>query len=234
MRAPGHFEELFAVDAEARERAAVAVERRRRRDRDGGRAVSTALAIALAIFGIMVLVVLHELGHFFAARAVRDAGGEALPLLREADLEGPARRDRVRRSASIPLGGYAKITGMNPEEELPPEVVPRAYYAQPVWKRCFVILAGPVRERARRVRDPVRPGVRDRGAPAWWSGRRREELGRRGRAPARGRSCRLGRRRHLDRATTCRPDAAGFADSVGSHECDGRAAATAAWRRRRP
>jgi regulator of sigma E protease len=36
-----------------------------------------------------------------------------------------------------------KITGMNPEEELPPEVVERAYYRQPVWKRIFVIAAGP-------------------------------------------------------------------------------------------
>jgi regulator of sigma E protease len=36
-----------------------------------------------------------------------------------------------------------KITGMNPEEKLPPEVAPRAYYHQPVWKRIVVIAAGP-------------------------------------------------------------------------------------------
>ena len=44
---------------------------------------------------------------------------------------------------SIPLGGYVKISGMNPEEELPPEVAHRAYYRQPVWKRIVVIGAGP-------------------------------------------------------------------------------------------
>jgi regulator of sigma E protease len=43
----------------------------------------------------------------------------------------------------IPLGGYVRITGMNPREDIPPEVVPRAYYNQPVWKRITVILAGP-------------------------------------------------------------------------------------------
>ncbi len=43
----------------------------------------------------------------------------------------------------IPLGGYVKITGMNPHEELPDEVRPRAYYNQPVWKRIVVIGAGP-------------------------------------------------------------------------------------------
>ena len=43
----------------------------------------------------------------------------------------------------MPLGGFVKITGMNPEEELPPDVAPRAYYHQPVWKRIVVI--GPAR-----------------------------------------------------------------------------------------
>ena len=44
---------------------------------------------------------------------------------------------------AIPLGGYVKITGMNPDEEIPPEVAHRAYYRQPVWKRIVVIAAGP-------------------------------------------------------------------------------------------
>ena len=44
---------------------------------------------------------------------------------------------------AIPLGGYVKISGMNPAEELPPDVAHRAYYNQPVWKRIFVIGAGP-------------------------------------------------------------------------------------------
>jgi regulator of sigma E protease len=44
---------------------------------------------------------------------------------------------------AIPLGGYVKISGMNPQEELPAEVAHRAYYRQPVWKRIVVIAAGP-------------------------------------------------------------------------------------------
>src|SRR3954453_14138227 len=43
----------------------------------------------------------------------------------------------------IPLGGYVKITGMNPAEEIEPEHLERAYYRQPVWKRIVVIAAGP-------------------------------------------------------------------------------------------
>ena len=36
-----------------------------------------------------------------------------------------------------------KITGMNPAEEIPPDVAHRAYFRQPVWKRIVVISAGP-------------------------------------------------------------------------------------------
>jgi regulator of sigma E protease len=44
---------------------------------------------------------------------------------------------------AIPAGGYVKISGMNPAEDLPDEVRTRAYYSQPVWKRIVVISAGP-------------------------------------------------------------------------------------------
>src|SRR3712207_8909910 len=48
-----------------------------------------------------------------------------------------------RSIGAVPLGGYVKITGMNPAEAIPPEVAHRAYFRQPVWKRIVVIAAGP-------------------------------------------------------------------------------------------
>jgi regulator of sigma E protease len=105
--------------------------------------MGTALAIALAILGIMVLVVLHELGHFFAARAT-GMRVEKLYLFFGKPIWKRTRGETEYGIGSIPLGGYAKITGMNPEEDLEPEVAPRAYYNQPVWKRIVVILAGPL------------------------------------------------------------------------------------------
>ena len=45
---------------------------------------------------------------------------------------------------SIPAGGYVRISGMNPSEDLPEEVRDRAYHAQPPWKRMVVIAAGPL------------------------------------------------------------------------------------------
>jgi regulator of sigma E protease len=96
----------------------------------------------LAFLGFAALIILHEFGHFLAAKAV------GMRVERFSLFFGPL-LVKVRRGeteygiAPIPLGGYVKITGMNPNEDIPEEVRPRAYYNQPVWKRVVVILAGP-------------------------------------------------------------------------------------------
>ena len=98
----------------------------------------------LTILGIVVLIVLHELGHFAVAKAV-GMRVERFSLFFPPKLIGVRRGETEYMIGAIPAGGYVKITGMNPEElaELPPEVAARAYYAQPPWKRIAVILAGP-------------------------------------------------------------------------------------------
>jgi regulator of sigma E protease len=123
------------------------------------------------ILGIMALIVLHELGHFTVAKLVG-------MRVERFSLFFPPTIFRIRRGeteyaiGAIPLGGYVKITGMNPEElkgsapvaaaeavlpgavhgplddstpefELDPELTRRAYYNQAPWKRIVVILAGP-------------------------------------------------------------------------------------------
>ena len=87
---------------------------------------------------------------------------------------------------SIPAGGYVKISGMNPDEDLPEEVRDRAYHAQPVWKRIVVIAAGPAREPRAGVRAAVRllRGDRAAGHDAG-RGPGRQELPGPGRAEAR-------------------------------------------------
>lgn len=96
----------------------------------------------LAFAGFAALIVLHEFGHFIAAKAV------GMRVERFA-LFFPPLLFKVRRGeteygiGAVPLGGFVKISGMNPHEELPPEVAPRAYYRQKPWKRIVVILAGP-------------------------------------------------------------------------------------------
>ena len=96
----------------------------------------------LAFLGFAALIILHEFGHFTAAKATG-------MRVERFSLFFPPLLARVRRGeteyavGAIPLGGYVKISGMSPHEDLPPEVAPRAYLNQPPWKRIVVIAAGP-------------------------------------------------------------------------------------------
>jgi regulator of sigma E protease len=96
----------------------------------------------LAFLGFAALIILHEAGHFVAAKAV-GMRVERFSLFLGPLLVKTTRGETEYGIAPIPLGGYVKITGMNPNEDIPEEVRPRAYYNQPVWKRIVVILAGP-------------------------------------------------------------------------------------------
>jgi regulator of sigma E protease len=92
--------------------------------------------------GLCFLIVLHEAGHFVAAKKT-GMRVEKFFLFFGPKIFSFKRGETEYGVAAIPLGGYVKISGMNPEEELPPEVADRAYYRQPVWKRIVVIGAGP-------------------------------------------------------------------------------------------
>jgi regulator of sigma E protease len=96
----------------------------------------------LAFAGFALLVILHELGHFTAAKAV-GMRVEKFSLFFPPTLVSTKRGETEYAIGALPLGGYVKISGMNPDEELPEDVRDRAYHAQPVWKRIVVIAAGP-------------------------------------------------------------------------------------------
>jgi regulator of sigma E protease len=95
-----------------------------------------------AIGGLAVLILLHEFGHFIVAKAV-GMRVERFMLFFPPVVWKIKRGETEYGIGAIPLGGYVKISGMNPREELPPEVRPRAYFRQKPWKRIAVILAGP-------------------------------------------------------------------------------------------
>lgn len=96
----------------------------------------------LAISGFAALIILHEAGHFTAAKLV-GMRVERFFLFFPPKIVSFTRGETEYGIGAIPLGGFVKITGMNPEEDIPEDVVDRAYYRQPVWKRVVVIAAGP-------------------------------------------------------------------------------------------
>jgi regulator of sigma E protease len=96
----------------------------------------------LAFVGFALLIILHEAGHFAAAKAV-GMRVERFSLFFPPILARKKVGETEYCIGAIPAGGYVKISGMNPDEKLPDEVRTKAYYAQPVWKRIVVIAAGP-------------------------------------------------------------------------------------------
>jgi len=96
-----------------------------------------------AVLGFAALILLHEAGHFVAAKAV------GMRVERFSLFFGPMWAKRTIGETeygigTIPLGGYVKITGMTPNEVYAsPEIEARGYYNQAVWRRLVVIGAGP-------------------------------------------------------------------------------------------
>ena len=103
-------------------------------------ALSSLLAFLVAI---IVLVSVHEWGHFYAARALgvkvlRFSIGFGKPLLNWYDRSGT---EYV--VAGIPLGGYVKMLDER-EGDVPSELLSVSFGRQPVWKRSVIVAAGPI------------------------------------------------------------------------------------------
>ncbi|GMQ93870.1 MAG: M50 family metallopeptidase [Acidimicrobiia bacterium] len=96
---------------------------------------------ALMIVGIIAMIVIHEGGHFIAAKAFGMKATEAFFGFGP-KLWSMSRGETEYGVKAIPFGGYVRIIGMNPFEELPAEDESRTYRAAPFWKKTIVVLAG--------------------------------------------------------------------------------------------
>jgi regulator of sigma E protease len=96
----------------------------------------------LVFLGFCLLIILHEAGHYVAAKAT-GMRVESFFLFFGPKIWSFKRGETEYGIKTIPLGGYVKINGMNPDEEMPPGEEDRAYCKQKVWKRIVVVGAGP-------------------------------------------------------------------------------------------
>jgi membrane-associated protease RseP (regulator of RpoE activity) len=93
------------------------------------------------VLGIVVMITLHELGHFVMAKR---AGMQVTEFF----LGFGPRIWSIRRGETeyglklIPAGAYVKIVGMHDIEEVDPADEPRTYRQQPFWQRFGVAVAG--------------------------------------------------------------------------------------------
>ncbi|MGH2755734.1 MAG: M50 family metallopeptidase [Actinomycetota bacterium] len=97
--------------------------------------------VIIFIVAILVVVMIHESGHFLVAKAF---GFKATKYFVGfgPTLWSTQRGETEYGVKALPLGGFVKIVGMNPYEEVPPEDEPRAYFSKPRWQRALVIVAG--------------------------------------------------------------------------------------------
>jgi membrane-associated protease RseP (regulator of RpoE activity) len=98
-------------------------------------------ALLFVLVAILVMVMLHELGHFATAKwsgmKVTEffvGFGPRLWSIRRGETEYGIK--------AIPAGGYTKIPGMTNLEEIADEDEPRTYRQQPFYKRIIVASAG--------------------------------------------------------------------------------------------
>jgi regulator of sigma E protease len=92
----------------------------------------------LVLIGVMILV--HELGHFWAARYF-DVRVDAFSFGFGPRLFGFRKGDTDYRFSLILFGGYVKMAGEQPGDESAND--PRGFLSKPRWQRLIIAFAGP-------------------------------------------------------------------------------------------
>lgn len=99
-----------------------------------------AFGIIKAVFVLSLIIFVHELGHFLAARK-SGIIVERFSLGFGPKLIGITRGETEYRISILPFGGYVKMSGENPQEQ---EGKPGEFSSAPVSHRIFVAITGPV------------------------------------------------------------------------------------------
>jgi regulator of sigma E protease len=101
--------------------------------------LSSVIAFVV-VLGILIFV--HELGHFLVAKSFK-VGVEKFSLGFGPKIIGKKVGETEYLLSSIPLGGYVKMLGEDPEEELSSEDKRRSFNNQHVFRRFLIVAAGP-------------------------------------------------------------------------------------------
>jgi membrane-associated protease RseP (regulator of RpoE activity) len=99
------------------------------------------LGVVLFITWILVMVMIHESGHFLMAKLFHFKASMFF-LGFGPTLWSTKRGETEYGVKALPLGGFVKIVGMNPYEHVEPEDEPRSYPNKPRWQRAIVLVAG--------------------------------------------------------------------------------------------
>jgi regulator of sigma E protease len=102
--------------------------------------VSNSIFAFMVVLGILIFF--HEVGHFLIARLF-GVGVEKFSLGFGPRLFGKKVGITDYRLSLIPLGGYVKMIGEEPDEELDPASIPLSFTHKHVFKRMLIVFSGP-------------------------------------------------------------------------------------------
>lgn len=103
----------------------------------------TTTGYLLEFIGILIfLVLVHEAGHMVVAKWC-GMRVERFSVFMGRPIASIQRGETEYAIGWLPIGGYVKISGMTRDEEIPEELVPRAYYSATMWRKIATIAAGP-------------------------------------------------------------------------------------------
>ncbi len=94
----------------------------------------------IVVLGILIFV--HELGHFLVAKHFK-VGVEKFSLGFGPKLIAKQVGETEYRVSAVPLGGYVKMVGEDPQEPLAPEDRERSFNNQSLLRRFLIVAAGP-------------------------------------------------------------------------------------------
>jgi regulator of sigma E protease len=101
------------------------------------------LGIVAAVIVLGLLIVVHEFGHFVVAKK------SGVGVLKFSVGFGPKLFGKIVGGteyvlSAIPLGGYVKMVGEDPDSDAEDVADPRISFShQPLWKRAAIVFAGP-------------------------------------------------------------------------------------------
>ncbi|MDR0453212.1 MAG: RIP metalloprotease RseP [Deferribacteraceae bacterium] len=101
------------------------------------------MSILLAIFALGALIIVHELGHFLAAKLC-GVYVERFSIGFGPKLWSKTKDETEYCLSAVPLGGYVKLHRMNEEEEQIAGKENQAFFNKPYHKKIIVITAGVV------------------------------------------------------------------------------------------
>lgn len=104
---------------------------------------SIIVAIVAALVGLGILIIIHELGHFLLAKKT-GVGVLTFSIGFGPKLLGRKIGETEYLLSAFPLGGYVKMVGEDPEEEVQTTDIQRSFSHQGLVKRIAIVAAGPL------------------------------------------------------------------------------------------